>query len=292
MANVQTTVREDAPPEVVASDIGIWSFIGHWSLVVDHTPPVPFDAQTWLLVFLRVGAFMTVLPFFSATNFPIQLRIALAMLTALLLAPLLPAFSLTQMGFPALMGLLVKEVAVGLLLGFIGRMIFYAADLAGSIIATEMGLNLAPLFNPLSQNQTQAPGTILFLLASVVMLTLDLHHWILVGFQRTYSYLPVGGAHLSGALFGSVVAHTGRVFFVALQIAAPLIAMSFVITVVFAVLSRAVPQMNVFVESYAFRTVGGLIVFGLTLQLMAQHVLNYLRRLPEDLARVAQLLGG
>jgi flagellar biosynthesis protein FliR len=262
------------------------------SLRSTFTSAMSFDAHNWLLVFLRVGAFMAVLPFFSATNFPVQLRVALAALTALLLAPLLPPFPLAHLGFPALLVLLCKEVAVGLLLGFIARMIFYAADLAGSMISTEMGLNLAPLFNPLSQNQTQAPGTILFLLASVVMLTLDLHHWILAGFQRTYTFLPIGGAHLSGALFARVVTQTGGVFFVALQIAAPLLAMSFVITVVFAVLSRAVPQMNVFIESYAFRTVGGLLVFGLTLQLMAQHVLNYLRRLPDDLARVAQLLGG
>lgn len=252
---------------------------------------LPFDLTTWILVFIRVGAFLTVLPFFSATNFPIQTRIAIGAFIALLLAPGLPAASVGSLGFVPLTALLVREVAVGLLLGFVSRMVFYAADLAGSLIATEMGLNLAPLFNPLSQNQTQAPGTILFLLASVVMLTLDLHHWILVGFQRTYALLPIGGGQLSTALFTNVVGHTANVFLVAMQIAAPLIAMSFVVTVVFAVLARAVPQMNVFVESYAFRTVGGLLVFGLTLHLMAQHVLNYLRRLPEDLARVAQILG-
>jgi flagellar biosynthesis protein FliR len=79
---------------------------------------------------------------------------------------------------------------------------------------------------------------------------------------------------------------------VALQISAPVIAVSFVITLVFSVFSRAVPQMNVFSESFSFRIVGGLIVFGFTLQLTAQHVLNYLRRLPDDLLRVGQLLSG
>jgi flagellar biosynthesis protein FliR len=252
---------------------------------------MPFDFSTWFLVFVRLGAFLAVLPFFSAANFPVQLRLALAAFGGGLLAPWVPSVHLASLTFSALVVLLVQEVAVGLLLGFIARMIFYAADIAGSIIATEMGLNLAPIFNPLTQNQTEAPGTILFLLASVVMLTLDLHHWILAGFERTYGLLPIGGAHLSRGLFSNVVGHTSAVFLVALQIAAPLIAVSFVITIVFSVLARAVPQMNVFVESYAFRTVGGLVVFGLTLQLMAQHVLNYLRRLPDDLARLAQLLG-
>ena len=78
----------------------------------------------------------------------------------------------------------------------------------------------------------------------------------------------------------------------ALQISAPVIAVSFVITLVFAVLSRAVPQMNVFAESFSFRIVGGLIVFGFTMHLTAQHVLNYLHRLPDDLLRVAQMMSG
>ena len=60
----------------------------------------------------------------------------------------------------------------------------------------------------------------------------------------------------------------------------------------FSVIGRAVPQMNIFVESLAFRILAGLMVFGLSLNLMAQHIVNYLRRLPEDLVRVAQLLGG
>jgi flagellar biosynthetic protein FliR len=124
------------------------------------------------------------------------------------------------------------------------------------------------------------------------MFTLDLHHWVLVGFQQTYAVLPIGAAHLNGGLFETVLKHTSRIFVVALQISAPIIAVSFVVTIVFAVLSRSVSQMNVFSESFAFRIAGGLIVFGFTLQLTAQHVLNYLRRLPEDLIQIGQMLAG
>jgi flagellar biosynthesis protein FliR len=250
------------------------------------------DLHTWLLVFLRISAFMLILPFFSFTNFPVTLRVALAALTALLLAPLLPVAHLDHLGLIGLLGTMVQEVSIGLLLGFISRMAFYAIDLAGNIISSETGLNLSAILNPLSGQSTQTFGTILFFLAAVVMFTLDLHHWVLAGFQQTYTVLPIGGAHLTGPLFELVVKHTSRIFVVALQISAPMIAVSFVITLVFAVLSRAVPQMNVFSESFSFRIVGGLIVFGFTLQLTAQHVLNYLRNLPEDLVRVGQMLAG
>jgi flagellar biosynthesis protein FliR len=250
------------------------------------------NLHNWLLIFLRVSAFLLVLPFFSAVNFPPQIRVALAALIALLLAPLLPPVALARLDFLSLLGVMIQELGIGLLLGFISRMVFYAVDLAGNIIATEMGLNLASIFDPSSGQNAQAPSSILFFLAAIVMLTLDLHHWVLVGFERTYSVLPMGGAHLNNAIFETVVAQTGNIFMVAMQISAPVIAVSFVVTLIFAVLSRAVPQMNVFSESFGVRIVGGLVVFGFTMQLTAQHVLNYLHRLPDDLLAVAQMLGG
>jgi len=250
------------------------------------------DIYSWLMIFLRVGAFLLVLPFFSVVNFPATMRVALSALIALLLAPLLAPFHAEKLDFISLLNAMIQELSVGLLLGFLSRMVFYAVDLAGNIIAAQMGLNLAAVFDPGSSQAEQAPSSILFFLAAVVMLTLDLHHWMLVGFERTYTVLPMGGMHLNAALFETLVAQTGNIFVVALQISAPVIAVSFVVTLVFAVLSRAVPQMNVFSESFGIRIVGGLVVFGFTMQLTAQHVINYLHRLPDDLLAVAQMMGG
>ncbi|HEX4343103.1 MAG TPA: flagellar biosynthetic protein FliR [Verrucomicrobiae bacterium] len=250
------------------------------------------DYINWMLIFLRVTPFLLVLPFFSAANFPPTMRIAIGALTALLIAPLIPPFALVNLPLFSMLGVMIQEITVGLLLGFVARMIFYAVDLAGNVISSEMGLNMAAMFNPLTSQSEQAPGLILFFLASVVMLTLDLHHWILLGFERTYMVLPIGQAHMTAALFEAIVQHTSLIFMIALQISAPVMAVSFVITLVFVMLSRAVPQMNVFAESFGFRVVGGLIVFGFTLQLTAQHVSNYLNRLPDDMLRIAQLMGG
>jgi len=249
------------------------------------------DFYNWMLVFLRVSAFLLVLPFFTMANFPVTMRVALAALMALLLAPVVPPFSLEKLGFISILEVMAQEVGVGLLLGFVARMIFFALDISGAIISNELGLNLASMFDPVTQQSSQIAGTILVFLATLVMLTLNLHHWILLGFERTYIVLPIGGAHLQNVLFENVVAQTAQVFTVALQISAPVIAVSFVITLVFSLLSRAVPQMNVFTEMFGFRIVGGLIVFGFTLQLTAQYVANYLNRLPNDLLVVAQILG-
>ena len=249
------------------------------------------DLYNWMLVFLRVSAFLLVLPFFTMTNFPVTMRVALGALVALLIAPVLPAFSLDKLDLLTILGVMAQEVAAGLLLGFVARMIFFAMDIAGAVISTELGLNMASILDPVTQQSSPTAGMILVFLSTLVMLTLNLHHWLLLGFARTYTVLPIGGMHLQNALFENIVGQTARVFMVALQVAAPIIAGSFVITLVFAIMSRAVPQMNVFAEMFGFRVIGGLIVFGFTLQLTAQYVANYLNRLPDDLLVVAQMLG-
>ena len=88
-----------------------------------------------------------------------------------------------------------------------------------------------------------------------------------------------------------MIGRTGQLFVAGLLIAAPVIAVSFLVNLVFSVIGRAVPQMNVFAESFPVKSLAGLFVFGMTCTLMATHITNYLKRLPGDFLRVAQLLG-
>ena len=250
------------------------------------------DYYNWLFVFMRLGAFLLMLPFFTIADFPPTMRVALGVLASFLVAPTLPPFPSAHMEVVALIGIMVKEISIGLLLGFVARLIFFTVDLAGAIISTEMGLSMASVFDPLSNTSGQIPSTILFYVATMVMLTLNLHHWMLLGLVRTYEVLPIGTAHLNVTLFETIVARTSDIFSLGLQMAAPVMAVSFVVTLVFALLGRAVPQMNVFSESMGFRIAAGLIVFGFTLQIAAEYVHNYFDRLPDDLLAVAQMLGG
>lgn len=243
------------------------------------------------MVFVRVSALLAAFPLFSMQNFPVRLRLALGALAALLLAPLLPPLPQAPAGFAGVVGLVMTEAAIGLLLGFVSRIIFFILEFTGGIVAMEMGLNLGVSLNPFSNSRSEAPGLALFYLGAILFLTLDMHHWLLVAFQRAYQVLPVGGARPGEPLFRDIVGRTGQVFLIGILMAAPVIAVSFLVNLVFSVLGRAVPQMNIFVESFAFRILAGLTVFGLTLSLMAQHIVNYLRRLPEDLLHVARLIG-
>ena len=250
-----------------------------------------FDVTNWMMVFTRVSALLAFFPLFSIHNFPVPMRLALGALVSFLIAPGLPPLFPAPSSLFEMLGLVAMEAGVGLLLGVIVRMVFYMLELAGNLVASELGMNSGATLNPFSGTRGEAPGMALFLLGAMLFLTLDLHQWTLRAMERSYQLLPIGGARLGNALFTDMVDRTSQLFVVGLLVAAPIIAVSFLINLVFSVIGRAVPQMNVFVESFSFRALAGLMVFGLTLNLMAQHVVNYLRRLPEDFLRVAQLLG-
>src|SRR5205085_623469 len=141
----------------------------------------------------------------------VQLRLALGALTALLVGPVLPAAPVPNDLFGTV-GIMAMEVGVGLLFGFASRMIFFIVETAGGVIGTEMGLNLPPSLNPISETQSIAPSLALYYLAAMLWLSLDMHHWMLVGFEKTYSYLPVGGAHVSRALLTDLIGRTSGIF--------------------------------------------------------------------------------
>jgi flagellar biosynthetic protein FliR len=248
------------------------------------------ELQNWMFAFVRASGFLLVLPVFSAANVPVLVRVALAAMLGLLIAPGLPPVAVLP-GFLSSAERLIMEAVIGLTMGFSARRVFGAFEVGGQLITAELGLNMSAVLNPMSTAPTQAPGMMLFLLATTLMFSLNLHHWLIAGFVQSYSVLPVGGAHLKEVVLEHMVKQTSNMFVIAIQMAAPIMAVSFIITLVFSVLGRAVPQMNVFSESFVIRIAGGLTVFALTLPLIAEHMVNALRRMPEDVMRVAQWLG-
>ena len=250
-----------------------------------------FDLVTWFLAFARLGAILAFFPIFSG-NVPVLLRVALSALVAFLVLLGLEVVDATNLGLAGLIRLMVIEISVGLLLGFICRMVFYAIEIGAGVMASEMGLSMSNVYNSLSQELMSTPGVLLYWLAVMLLFTLDMHHWLLIGFQKSFAAVPIGGAGLSKALYAEVIGRSGQVFFVAVQMVAPVLACSFLVTIIFSLLGRVVPQMNVFAESFPVKSLAGMFVFGMTCTLMAAHISNYLKRLPGDFMRVAQLLGG
>lgn len=247
---------------------------------------------TWLLVLVRTSSFLWIFPLFSGAKIPVQIRMALAAFLALMIAPGLgEPIDVQKLDLFRLVILLLKEVTIGIFLGGICRMVFYTVQLAGYFISTEIGLQTSTLIVPTDSVPVDVPGAVLNLLAMMLFLSLDVHHSLMIAFQQSYAALPIGGGVLSNELFDDFTARVARIFLLAVQIAAPLLAISFLISVVMMMLGRAVPQMNVFFESFSIRLLAGLIVFGFTLSLMAERIADYLKRVPQDMIEVVRLLG-
>jgi flagellar biosynthetic protein FliR len=248
------------------------------------------DLTTWFVIFVRLGAYLFLFPLTATTSIPVIVRLGFSGLCAFLIMPMVPPVSFQGASLHQMLGTFFIEVSVGLSLGLLARFIFYAVEIAGSLISTETGLMLSSNFNPITSSFGSAPGVLLHWMSLILLLTLDLHHWIILGLQRSYEVIPSGGAHLSELLLTEIVHRASGMFVIALQMTAPILAASFLVTLVFSLLGRAVPQMNVFSESFPVRTIAGLAVFGLTCNLLAQHIINHLNRIPEDFIRVAQML--
>lgn len=247
---------------------------------------------TWLLVFMRAGAFLMIFPIFSGPNVPVRLRVAMAAFLSLMVAPGLGApIDASTLSLVQLVLLIFKEITLGLFLSFICRILFYAVQLAGHFISTDIGLQTSTLITP-DGVPVDVPAAVLNLLTLMLFLSLDVHHILINAFQQTYLVLPIGAGGLSDALFQDLTLRVGRTFLIAVQIAAPLMAVGFLLGVVLMMLGRAVPQMNIFFESFTIKLLAGLIVFGFSLNLMAQRISDHLRKLPQDMLEVGQLLGG
>lgn len=249
-----------------------------------------WDLTTWFVIFVRFSAYLLLFPITAAQAIPVIVRLGFAGLGAFLILPLVPPVSMEGAALHQIFRLFFLEVSTGLILGLLARFLFYAVEMAGSLIATESGLMLSANFNPITASFVSSPGVLLHWMTLVLMLTLDLHHWLIIGLQRSYEIIPAGGAKMTELLLTDILSRAGGMFVIALQMTAPVLATSFLVTMVFSLLGRAVPQMNVFGESFPVRTIAGLAVFGLTTNLLAQHIVNHLNRIPQDFLSVAQML--
>ena len=112
------------------------------------------------------------------------------------------------------------------------------------------------------------------------------HHAMFVAFLRSFELAPPGAITAARNIGELFVHSTGNIFVSAIQMAAPIMAINFIVTLTFAVLGKAAPGINVFSESFAVRIFAGLTLLGLTLGLTAQLVLSQLRQSPELMLRL------
>ena len=257
------------------------------------------DPAAYLAVFglalARLATAVSLAPFLGGKSVPNQVKVGLAAAMTILLFPLLrPVVDAPP---PTLLwfALLIKEVLIGALLGLLSQLVFFAIQMAGTLMDTQRGMNQFSFFAPQLEGNTSALGLLQFQAALVVFLALDGHLVFLQALAESFETAPVSAfppVIADGSAFIERLARfSADLFVVALQLAAPVMAALFLVDAAFGALGKIAPQMPVHGEAHTLKSLAGLVVVFLALPLLIERfgvsMLDMLAGVKEVVRRLA-----
>ena len=231
--------------------------------MLDALPGFAFHG---VLVVLRLGGALLLLPGLGEQDIPMSIRLALLLaLLALLLPGLLPGLPPLPAELPELLRLSLSETVIGLWLGLLARLVALALGQAGQVIALMVGLASPLQIDPSLGTQSTATGRLFGLLATTLVLSSGLYALPLRALAESYAVLPPGGPLPLGASAEAVAQAVADSLALALRLAAPLVLAAMLANFALGLLARVAPQVQVFVIAVPGQIIGGLLLLGLLL---------------------------
>jgi flagellar biosynthetic protein FliR len=225
---------------------------------------LPKELFAVLLIFIRIGAAMMLLPGIGEPYVSPRVRLLLALMIALLLTPVLSG---TLPGLPdslALLALLVLgEVVVGLFIGTVTRFFMAALTTAGMMIAYSTALANALTNDPSAAQQGSISGSFLTLVALLTIFALNLHHLMLQALVESYQLFVPGQALPLGDFSDMVARVMARTFLLSFQLAAPFVTVAMIFFLGIGLLARLMPQVQIFFVAMPVQIAMGLVVMSL-----------------------------
>jgi flagellar biosynthetic protein FliR len=227
-----------------------------------------------LLVALRLAPVFLFAPVFGTFKLPPMMRVFLVLgLAFLLTLGLSLDAGLTQTSFGFLLAAAMGELLIGAAIASGLMAAFAAFAFAGRILDLQIGLGVASLFDPVTRASTPLIGTLLSMMAVMVFYSVDAHHLLLRAFAFSFEQIPPG-AGISRLNVMALVMQGGLVFSYGLALIAPVVFILFLVDMGLAVLSRTMPQMNIFFLGIAVKVVAGFLLLALSIRYMGPAILK------------------
>jgi len=225
---------------------------------------LPVEATRFMLVLARTSGLMIFCPVLSSQLVPARMRVLLGFALAVVLLPLVstPSSAGADVSFWLLS--IARELSVGFSLGLAARVLLDGIEGAARVIAGQSGFAFASMVDPITGAQSVAPALFQGLLATTLFLSANLHHLFLRGLIHSYELLPPG-PHLLGVdgLTELVAVLGGRMFTLAVELAAPGLVVTFAVDLVLVLVGKALPQAPTLIVGYPIKIASGIVALAL-----------------------------
>ena len=237
---------------------------------------LPALAASFLLVFARTGTMLMLLPGLGEQNISSRLRLTVALVLAAVLLPLhRSAYHINLGALGPVLVMLVEEILIGAMLGLTARLTISALEVAGSVIAQQLGLGFVTAIDPTQGEQGAIIGNFLTMLGITLFFATDMHYLVIAALNDSYTLFEPGDLPAAGDVAALVTRTVAGAFRVGIQLAAPFLVFGLLFNLGLGVLSRLMPQMQVFFVGLPLSILLGLLLLVLVLGAMMGFFLDY-----------------
>lgn len=231
--------------------------------------------QLFLLVLVRTSGIFLISPFFSSHNIPNTMKIGFSLILSGLITLTLD-IDMDYAGATFVI-LIVKELMVGFAIGFISYAFFSTFYVMGQIIDMKIGFGMINVVDPQHRVQVPLMGNFYYILAFLLLLSFDGHHMIINALVDSYKFIPIGKFIIKKKSAFMMIDVLAKSFATGFKLSAPIVIVIFLADLLLGILSRTIPQMNVFVVGMPLKILIGLVIISVSIPIfysMATGVFN------------------
>ncbi len=218
-----------------------------WASIFSETYIVGF-----ILLFFRFAALFLAAPIFSHKNIPMNIKAAMAFFFTVVFYSAMPEVEI-EITVPTVFLAILSELFFGMAIGIVLLLAYNVITFAGGMISFMMGFSMASAIDPQTGVSMPIISQFLSLMGLMILLEIDIHHWLLAFIDRSLSSVPLGGFLMSEDLFTYIIQASSNMFVVGFMIAFPIIALSWLADVIFGMLMKTMPQFNLLVIGFPIK---------------------------------------